>query len=81
MEKKNISVKLNNNTYILQTMADEKKVQDVVSIVDGKMRALSENNHLRDAEMIAVWTALDLAGELVELKQRYAELLEAATEA
>ena len=80
MEKKTISVKINNDTYMLQTEADEQDVLEVAALVDKKLKALAENKHILDKDKAAIWTALDIAGDYVELKKRYERLLAAATE-
>jgi len=80
MEKKSISVKIYNDTYILHTEAPEQQVVEIAALVDGKMQELAKQKKIQSTEKVAVWTALDLAAELVELKGRYAALLAAATE-
>lgn len=80
MEKKSISVKIYNDTYVLATEASEKKVLEIANLVDSKMKTLAQRKHIQSTDKVAVWTALDLAAELVELKGRYEALLAAATE-
>lgn len=80
MEKKSISVKIYNDTYVLATEASEEQVLEIANLVDGKMKALAQRKHIQSTDKVAVWTALDLAAELVELKGRYEALLAAATE-
>ena len=80
MEKKVLSVKIYNETYVLRTDAPEQQVLEVAGLVDERMKDLSQRKHVQTADKVAVWTALDLAAELVELKKRYNALLAAATE-
>lgn len=80
MEKKSISVKIYNDTYVLATEASEAQVLEIANLVDGKMKTLAQRKHIQSTDKVAVWTALDLAAELVELKGRYEALLAAATE-
>lgn len=80
MEKKSISVKIYNDTYVLATEASEEKVLEIANLVDSKMKTLAQRKHIQSTDKVAVWTALDLAAELVELKGRYEALLAAATE-
>lgn len=80
MEKKSISVKIYNDTYVLATEASEEQVLEIANLVDGKMKALAQRKRIQSTDKVAVWTALDLAAELVELKGRYEALLAAATE-
>lgn len=80
MEKKSISVKIYNETYMLHTDASEEHVVKIANLVDEKMKNLAQKKHIQSTDKVAVWTALDLAAELVELKGRYEALLAAATE-
>jgi xanthine/uracil permease len=52
----------------------------VAELVDQKMQRLAEQKQITDTGRLAVWTALDLAGELYKLKQDYEKLLAAAKE-
>lgn len=79
MEKQSISVKIYNENYLLQTETDRDEVLQVAAMVDQKMQSLAANKHQTRRDL-AVWAALDLAGELIELQKRYAELLAAAKE-
>lgn len=80
MEKKSISVKIYNDSYVLHTDAAGSQVLEIAALVDSKMKDLAQRKHIQSTEKVAVWTALDLAAELVELKGRYEALLAAATE-
>lgn len=80
MEKKSISVKIYNETYMLHTDASEEHVVKIANLVDEKMKTLAQKKHIQSTDKVAVWTALDFAAELVELKGRYEALLAAATE-
>ena len=80
MEKQPISVKIYNETYALTTDAPAKKVLEIAALVDRKMTSLAEQKKNAAPEKLAVWAALDLAAELVELRERYEKLLAAATE-
>lgn len=80
MDKPAISVKIYNETYALKTNAPERQVLEIAAIVDQKMTALAQQKHNPSTDKLAIWTALDLAAELVELRERYRKLLEAAEE-
>lgn len=80
MDKPAISVKIYNETYALKTSAPEKQVLEIAAIVDQKMTALAQNKTNPSTEKLAVWAALDLAAELVALRDRYQKLLDAAEE-
>lgn len=81
MEKSSISVKIYNDTYVLRTAASEENVKAVAGEVDARMKRLSEAKNIQsDVEKLAVWTALDLAAELLDLKKRYDRLCAAIRE-
>lgn len=80
MEKTAVSVKIYNENYVLRTEAPQGDVLAVAELVDQKMQRLAEQKQITDTGRLAVWTALDLAGELYKLKQDYEKLLAAARE-
>lgn len=80
MEKTAVSVKIYNENYVLRTEAPQDDVLAVAELVDQKMQRLAEQKQITDTGRLAVWTALDLAGELYKLKQDYEKLLAAAKE-
>ncbi len=80
MEKTAVSVKIYNETYVLRTEASQGDVLAVAELVDKKMQRLAEQKQISDTGRLAVWAALDLAGELYKLRQDYAKLLAAAKE-
>lgn len=75
MEKASVSVKIYNDTYSLRTSAPKEQVLAIADEVDRRMRALAETKNIQSAEKLAIWTSLDLAADLLELKQRYERLL------
>lgn len=80
MGKRSISVKIFNETYILRTEASEEEVRAVAGLVDEKMQELAEKTGTGSTEKVAVWTALDLAAELYNLRKRYEKILQLAKE-
>lgn len=80
MEKTAVSVKIYNENYVLRTETPQGDVLAVAELVDQKMQRLAEQKQITDTGRLAVWTALDLAGELYKLKQDYEKLLAAAKE-
>lgn len=80
MDKPAIAVKIFNETYLLRTEEDEAAVQEIAAVVDAKMQELSAKKKVQTAEKLAVWAALDLAGELYKLRQDYTRLLAAVKE-
>lgn len=79
-EKVNLSVKIYNDTYVLRTSADEQQVLQIAAQVDARMHKLAEGKNIQKVEKLAVWTALDLAADLVDLQKRYDRLLAAVRE-
>lgn len=75
MEKASVSVKIYNETYSLRTSAPKEQVLKIADEVDRRMKSLAEKKNIQSAEKLAVWTSLDLAADLLELRQRYERLL------
>ena len=80
MEKDTITVQILDEKYVLHTGASEEDVLNVVAIVNDKMEELSNKKKVTAKDKLAVWTALDLAGELYQLRRDYARLLKLAKE-
>lgn len=80
MEKTAVSVKIYNETYMLRTEASQGDVMAVAELVDRKMQQLAEQKQITDTGRLAVWAALDLAGELYRLRKDYDRLLAVAKE-
>ena len=74
MEKASVSVKIYNSTYALTTSASEEQVLKIAAEVDRRMQELAENKKLLQTDKIAIWTALDLAADRLELQNRCAAL-------
>lgn len=74
MEKASVSVKIYNNTYALTTSASEEQVLKIAAEVDRRMQELAENKKLLQTDKLAIWTALDLAAERLELQEKCAAL-------
>lgn len=72
MEKASVSVKIYNSTYALTTSASEEQVLKIAAEVDRRMRELAESKKLLQTDKIAIWTALDLAADRLELQQKCA---------
>ena len=80
MEKAAIPVQIYNETYVWRTSAPKTQVLQIAQDVDTRMKKLAADKQIQNREKLAVWTALDLAAELSELKQRYDTLLAAVRE-
>ena len=70
MEKASVSVKIYNSTYALTTSASEEQVLKIAAEVDRRMQELAENKKLLQTDKIAIWTALDLAADRLELQEK-----------
>lgn len=75
-----ISVKIYNENYTLKTDANEEKVVNIAHDVDERMTKLAAQKPGMDTSKLAVWTALDLAAELAELKTKHEKLIKALEE-
>lgn len=74
MEKASVSVKIYNSTYALTTSASEEQVLKIAAEVDRRMQELAESKKLLQTDKLAIWTALDLAAERLELQGKCAAL-------
>ena len=74
MEKASVSVKIYNSTYALTTSASEEQVLKIAAEVDRRMQELAESKKLLQTDKIAIWTALDLAADRLELPEKCAAM-------
>ena len=74
MEKASVSVKIYNSTYALTTSASEEQVLKIAAEVDRRMQELAASKKLLQTDKIAIWTALDLAADRLELQEKCAAL-------
>ena len=70
MEKASVSVKIYNSTYALTTSASEEQVLKIAAEVDRRMQELAESKKLLQTDKLAIWTALDLAAEKLEMQEK-----------
>ena len=70
MGKASVSVKIYNSTYALTTSASEEQVLKIAAEVDRRMQELAESKKLLQTDKIAIWTALDLAADRLELQEK-----------
>ena len=70
MEKASVSVKIYNSIYALTTSASEEQVLKIAAEVDRRMQELAESKKLLQTDKIAIWTALDLAADRLELQEK-----------
>lgn len=74
MEKASVSVKIYNSTYALTTSASEEQVLKIAAEVDRRMQELAESKKLLQTDKLAIWTALDLSAEKLEMQEKCAAL-------
>ena len=75
MEKKTITVTIFNEQYNLTTELPKKETEAIAEMVDKKMQQFAEKTHVVKTGRVAVWAALDFAGELYKLRKEYEKLL------
>ena len=80
MEKKTITVTIFNEQYNLTTELPKEETEAIAEMVDKKMQQFAEKTHVVKTGRVAVWAALDFAGELYKLRKEYEKLLAAAKE-
>ncbi|MBN1562183.1 cell division protein ZapA [candidate division KSB1 bacterium] len=74
IEKKNVKVHIFGSEYTLKaTAADNGHVYKIAEYVDGKMREIQAIKPSRPLHQIAILAALNIAGELFELRQQGTE--------
>ncbi len=69
------SVEIYDQIYRLRGV-DHDHISRLGALVDGKMRAVSAHGATVDSLRVAVLAALNIADELIELRQRHRELLQ-----
>ena len=69
-----------NEQYNLTTELPKKETEAIAEMVDKKMQQFAEKTHVVKTGRVAVWAALDFAGELYKLRKEYEKLLAAAKE-
>ena len=74
MDKASVSVKIYNSTYALTTSASKEQVLKIAAEVDRRMQELAESKKLLQTDKLAIWTALDLAAERLEMQEKCAAL-------
>jgi cell division protein ZapA len=68
-----INVEIYDQTYHLRGV-DPAYIQQLATIVDGKMRAVSAHGNTVDSLRVAVLAALNIADELATLREQYETL-------
>lgn len=66
--------------YKIKGIADENYILEMAKFVDAKMRELSDTAQLPSTERIAILTALNIADELFQEKQKTSEAFSSVEE-
>lgn len=82
MEGTKLTVKIFQQEYRLTTKGPESKALQAAALVDEKMHQLAgkKGPGAVSPNKLAVWTALDLAAQLLEAQERYERLLNTVRE-
>ena len=75
-----VAVEIYDQTYHLRG-TDPAYMQGLAATVDAKMRAVAAHGGTVDSLRVAVLAALNIADELREMRERYAELASSVTQA
>ncbi len=75
-----VAVEIYDQTYHLRG-TDPAYMQELAGTVDGKMRAVAAHGGTVDSLRVAVLAALNIADELRQVRERYAELASSVTQA
>jgi cell division protein ZapA len=76
MDKKSVQVEIFGVDYTLKSDTSEEYIKGIAQLVDQKMRKLSDSTSVKTPVKIAVLTALNLADELSQLKEKYQNEIE-----
>ena len=71
--KRSISVEIGGKEYRIRSDADEERLHRLAAAVDQAMQQIRKRTDTVDSHEIAVLTALNLARELVDLRDRVSE--------
>jgi cell division protein ZapA len=75
MGQESIPVEIFGTEYTLKSDADIEHIQQIAKMVDEKMRRLAENSTVKSPAKLAVLTALNIADELHQFKDKYHSLI------
>ncbi len=67
--KSRVTVYIMGEEYVLKSKSSAERMHSVGRYVDRMMRYLAENNHQMSRQKIAILAALNLADELLKLKE------------
>ena len=76
MDNKSVQVEIFGVDYTLKSNTNGEYIKSIAQLVDQKMRKLSGSTSVKTPVKIAVLTALNLADELSQLKEKYQKEIE-----
>jgi cell division protein ZapA len=71
-----IEVMIFNQTYILRSPSGDEHIRRIAGLVDERMRQIASSITTHDVSKIAILAALNIADEMQNIKDRYAEEME-----
>ena len=75
-EKNSVKVIIYGEEYPIRGDGDVEYIKKIAAYVDEKMREVGEKSFIKSPKDVAVLTALNIASDLFELKEKEAELFE-----
>ncbi len=76
MGKESVQVEIFGTEYTLKSDTDVEHVRKIAQMVDERMRRLAANSTIKSPSKLAVLTALNIADELHQFKQKYKNLVD-----
>lgn len=76
MGKESVIVEIFGTEYTLKSDTNEEHVKQIAQIVDEKMKKLAENSTVKSPSKLAVLTALNIADELYQFRNKYNNIIE-----
>ena len=76
MEKKKIPLRIFSDEYQIKTEMPEEEVQALAEIVNNKMFKIAQNQSALTPSKVAVLASLELASELMDLRNDYQDILQ-----
>ena len=70
-KRQRISVDIYGHQYTIVGDENSSHIRTVASLVDSKMKEISESNRYLDANKLAVLTAVNIANDFLKLKDEY----------
>ncbi|MDD5672973.1 MAG: cell division protein ZapA [Chitinivibrionales bacterium] len=71
LSSESIHVQIHGDEYSIKSDTDEETIKKVAEYVNAKIIEIQEKTASRDRSKVAVLAAMNIAGELFELRQQY----------